>query len=81
MICHYLTNILLLFDSAIKNTEKREEYELYFIPVLYIHSLEYSQTKRRKAMAAPKFIGFSHFSFGCIVERAEATKFQFTLVY
>ena len=30
-------------------------------------------------MAAPKLIGYSHFSFGCIVEQAE--KIQFTLVY
>ena len=28
-------------------------------------------------MAAPKLIGYSHFSFGCIVEQAE--KIQFTL--
>lgn len=40
MICHYLTNILLLFDLNIKNTAKREEYELYFIPVSYIRSLK-----------------------------------------
>ena len=30
-------------------------------------------------MAAPKLIGYSHFSFSCIVEQAE--KIQFTLVY
>lgn len=30
-------------------------------------------------MAAPKLIGYSHFSFGCIVEQVE--KIQFTLVY
>lgn len=40
MICHYLTNILLLFDLDIKNTAKREEYELYFISVSYIRSLK-----------------------------------------
>ena len=40
MICHYLTNILLLFDLDIKNTAKREEYEPYFISVSYIRSLK-----------------------------------------
>lgn len=30
-------------------------------------------------MAAPKLIGYSHFSFGCNVEQAEII--QFTLVY
>ena len=40
MICQIMTNILLLFDLAIKNTAKREEYELYFIAVSYICSLK-----------------------------------------
>lgn len=35
----------------------------------------------RKDMAAPRRIGFSHFSFGCnSVEQVEATKTQFSLV-
>lgn len=54
-----------------------EKDELYFIPILYIF-IKVKSNKGKK-MAAPKLIGYSHFSFGCIVEQAE--KIQFTLVY
>ena len=49
----------------------------YFIPILYIF-IKVKSNKGKK-MAAPKLIGYSHFSFGSIVEQTE--KIQFTLVY
>lgn len=49
MICHYLTNILLLFDLDIKNTAKRKNTNFTLFPFhIYVHESKIKQREERR---------------------------------
>lgn len=64
MICHYSTNILLLFDLDIKKLQRKEKNTNFTLSPSYI-LIKVKPNKEKKKMATPRLMDPAIFSFDC----------------